>query len=80
MDSMVTFLFWVFLLAALLFWPVSSLIWTFSVRRKQRKLKQELNEQEVLAQKQRARIVSAVVSLLFSFLYNLSTLGIPTDG
>ena len=80
MGSMVTFLFWVFLLAVLLFWPVSSLIWTFSVRRKQRKLKKELDEQEVLAQKQRARIISAVICLLFSFLYNVSTLGIPSDG
>jgi hypothetical protein len=70
----------VFLLAVLLFWPVSSLIWTISVRRKQRKLKQELDEQEILAQKQRARIISGIVCLLFSFLYNVSTLGIPSDG
>ena len=77
---MINFLLWVFLLAVLLFWPVSRLIWTFSVRRKQRKLKQELDEQETLAQKRRARIISAVVCLLFSVMYNLSTLGPPSDG
>ena len=77
---MINFLLWVFLLAALLFWPVSRLVWTFSVRRKQRKLKQELDEQEILAQKQRAHIIAAVVCVLFSLLYNLSTLGIPSDG
>ena len=77
---MINFLLWVFLLAVLLFWPVSRLIWTFSVRRKQRKLKKELDEQEILAQKQRAYIISAVVCVVFSFLYNLSTLGLPADG
>jgi len=77
---MITFVFWVLLLAVLLFWPVSSLIWTFSVRRMQRKLKKELDEQEILAQKRRARIVSAFVCLLFSVMYNLSTLGPPSDG
>ena len=77
---MVTFLFWVLLLAILLFWPVSRLIWTFSVRRKQRKLKKELDEQETQAQKQRAYIIAAVVCIVFSFLYNLSTMGIPSDG
>ena len=77
---MLTLVLWIVLLTAALFWPVSNLIWTFSVRRKQRKLKQELDEQETLAQKQRAHIIAAVVCIVFSFLYNLSTLGIPSDG
>lgn len=77
---MLVFLVWVLLLAALLFWPVSNLIWTFSVRRKQRKLKQQLDEQEILAQKQRARVLAVFVCLLFSLMYNLSRLGMPTDG
>lgn len=77
---MLSFVLWVLLLAALLFWPVSNLVWTLSVRRKQRKLGQQLDEREVAAQKQRARIIAVVVCLVFSLLYNLSRLGIPTDG
>lgn len=77
---MLVFWFWVLLLAALLFWPVSNLIWTLSVRRKQRKLKQELKQQEILAQKQRARFIAVFVCLIFSLMFNLSRLGMPTDG
>ena len=77
---MLVFWFWVLLLAALLFWPVSNLVWTLSVRRKQRKLKQELNQQEILAQKQRARFIAVIICLIFSLMFNLSRLGMPTDG
>ena len=77
---MLIFWFWVLLLTALLFLPVSSLIWTVSVRRKQRKLQQELNEQEILAQKQRARFISVVICFVFSLMYNLSRLGMPSFG
>ena len=71
---------WVLLLAALLFWPMSKLIWVMSVRRLQRKLDRELDEQEIAGQMNRARIISVFVSLTFSFLYNLSTLGMPGGG
>lgn len=74
---MLKFILWVLLLAALLFWPMSKLVWVLSVRRLQRKLKRELDEGEIAGQMNRARVVSAFVSLLFSFLYNLSTLGMP---
>ena len=77
---MTAFIMWVVLLAALLFWPVSKLIWTFSLRRKQKKLNQELNEDEILAQKKRARFISVFICVLFSVLYNLARLGMPTDG
>ena len=77
---MLSFVLWVLLLAALLFWPVSNLVWTLSVRRKQRKLNKQLNENELLAQKQRARFIAGFVCLLFSLMYNLSRLGVPTNG
>ncbi|MDJ0957462.1 MAG: hypothetical protein QNI91_11410 [Arenicellales bacterium] len=77
---MLVFWFWVLLLAALLFWPVSNLIWTLSVRRKQRKLKKELDEQEILAQKKRARFIAVLICLIFSLMFNLSQLGMPTNG
>jgi hypothetical protein len=74
---MLNFIVWVLILAALLFWPMSKLIWVMSVRRLQRKLARELDEQEIAGQMNRARIISAFVSLLFSVLYNLHTLGMP---
>ena len=77
---MTAFILWILLLAILLFWPVSNLIWTFSVRRKQKKLGQELSGEEILAQKKRARFISAVICFLFSVLFNLSRLGIPEHG
>lgn len=77
---MLSFVFWVLLLAALLFWPVSSLVWTLAVRRKQRRLKQELDERELAAQKRRARFIAVFLCLLFSLMYNLSRLGLPSSG
>jgi len=77
---MLNFIVWVVLLAALLFWPMSKLIWVMSVRRLQRKLARELDEQEIAGQMNRARVISVFVSLLFSFLYNLSTIGLPESG
>jgi hypothetical protein len=77
---MSNFILWVVLLAALLFWPMSKLVWVLSVRRLQRKLSRPLEENEIVGQVARARIISVFVSLLFSFLYNASTIGLPGDG
>jgi hypothetical protein len=77
---MLNFILWVLLLAALLFWPMSKLIWVLSVRRLQRKLARALDENEIAGQIMRARVISAFVSLLFSFLYNASTIGLPGSG
>ncbi len=82
---MLNFILWVLLLAALLFWPMSKLVWVLSVRRLQRKLARPLDEKEVAGQRARARVISVFVSLLFSFLYNsflhnASTIGLPGNG
>ena len=77
---MIVFILWVLLLTVLMFWPVSNLIWTVSVRRKQKKLQTELSKDEIRAQKQRARFISVVICFVFSILYNLSRLGVPIDG
>ena len=74
---MLYFLLSVFVLALLLFFPITKLIWVISVRRLQRKLKRELNESELAGQMTRARFISIFVSLLFSYLFNL---GLPTNG
>lgn len=77
---MLMFWFWVFLLTALLFYPVTQLIWVVSVRRMQRKLQKELSEQELAAEKQRARFISVITCFFFSVLYNVARLGFPTGG
>ena len=77
---MLNFILWVLLLAALLFWPMSKLVFVLSVRRLQRKLERPLNEKEVAGQVNRARVISVFVSVLFSYLYNLSTIGMPGGG
>ncbi len=77
---MLYFLLSVFVLALLLFFPITKLIWVISVRRLQRKLKRELNESELAGQMTRARFISIFVSLLFSYLFNLNLIGLPTNG
>jgi hypothetical protein len=77
---MLNFALWVLLLAVLLFWPMSKLIFVFSVRRLQRKLARPLDEKELAGQQNRARFISVFVSVLFSYLYNLSTIGMPGSG
>jgi hypothetical protein len=76
----IRFILWVIALAALLFYPASKLIWVFSVRRLQRKLGRGLSDEEINAQRNRARVIAAFVVLLFSVLYNLKTLGVPGGG
>ena len=77
---MLYFTFSVLLLAALLFFPVTKLIWVLSVRRLQRKTGAELGESETHGQLVRARFIAVFASLLFSFLFNLNLLGWPQHG
>ena len=67
-------------LAALLFYPVYRLILVLSVRRLQRKLARDLDDTEMKAQINRARVLSVLVCMLFSFLYNMQTVGLPGGG
>jgi hypothetical protein len=48
----------VIVLAVLVFFPASKLIWVLSVRRLERKLEKTLNDEERLAQLKRARIIA----------------------
>ena len=77
---MLVFIVWVLLLAGLLFWPLSKMVFVLSVRRLQRKLARDLNDTEVAGQMNRARTISVFLSVVFSFLYNLSTIGMPDGG
>jgi len=77
---MAYFLFSVVLLAILLFFPLSKLIWVLSVRRLQRRFARELTEEEIRGQLNRARFISIFVALIFSWLFNLNLIGMPAHG
>lgn len=66
-----SFYFWFILLAAMLFFPVSNLIWVISVRRLQHKLGGRLDSDALRGQKTRARFISLGLVLFFSWLFNL---------
>lgn len=68
------------LLAALLFVPVSRLVWVLSVRRLERRLGQALSDQERLGQRNRARVLAAIVCLVFSALFNYRILDMSAHG
>jgi hypothetical protein len=65
----------VLVLAALLFFPVSKLVWVLSVHRLQRKLNRELTTQEMAGQQRRARLISFFLVLIFAYLFNLTMAG-----
>ena len=77
---MMYFIISVLVLAALLFIPVSKLIWVVSVRRLQRKTKTELTQAEIDGQLNRARFLSIILCLIFSFLFNMQIIGLPANG
>jgi len=62
-------------LAALLFFPVSKLIWVMSVRRLERKLTRPLSDEERRGQLTRARLIGIIVAVAFSWLFNLQLSG-----
>jgi dolichol kinase len=74
--------FWasVVVLAVLLFFPVSNLVWVASVRRAQRRLGRELDNNELAGQKNRARFIAFFISLFFSCLFCLNIIGLPNNG
>ncbi len=71
------FVIYVVVLALLLLYPASQWIWALSVRRLQRKLERELTAEESAGQWRRALVISSFICLVFSFLFNASTVGMP---
>ena len=65
---------WVIGLALLLYIPVSVLIYIFSVRRLEKKLKRPLELAELKGQKRRANFIATFVCLAFSILFNFRLL------
>ena len=76
-TQLMWFLGWSALLAAMLFIPVSKLVWTLSVRRQERKLERKLNDAEIQGQLQRARFISLFLVVLFALLFNANVFGFP---
>lgn len=76
-SQLVWFLVWSALLAAMLFFPVSKLVWTLSVRRQERKLERKLDEAEIRGQLQRARFLSVFLVAVFALLFNGNIFGFP---
>lgn len=70
----------VVVLAALLFLPVSRLIWVLSVRRLERKRGETLADPERGGQRVRARLVGLLLVILFALLFNAAMLGVPGRG
>lgn len=62
----------VLVLAVLLYFPVSKMVWVLSVRRLQGKLNGELSQMAVKGQLNRARLISIVLVLIFSYLFNFN--------
>ena len=63
------------ILALMLFFPVSKMIWVVSVRRLEKKLTRKLEQPEVQGQKTRAQFISLFLVLIFSWFFNLQLLG-----
>ncbi|MCK5717238.1 MAG: hypothetical protein KAH77_07090 [Thiomargarita sp.] len=72
---MLYFIASVAILALLLFFPVSKLVWVLSVRRLQRKEQRTLSQDDIQGQLLRARLMSLFIVILFSILFNMSTIG-----
>lgn len=75
MSSLTTYWLWVAAMTFALLIPVSRLIWVFSVRRLQKKLKKKLDDREIQGQKKRAYLIGFVICLIFSILFNFKLLG-----
>ena len=60
------------ILAFLLFFPTSKLIWVFSVRRLEKKTAAKLSQNEIQGQYKRAKVIAVIVVLVFSYLFNIS--------
>lgn len=70
----------VIVLAALLYLPVTRLVWALSVRRLERRTGTGLEEGERRGQLRRARVVALLIVIVFSLLFNLAMLGAPARG
>lgn len=76
-PELMWFLGWSALLAAMLFIPVSKLVWTLSVRRQEKKLQRKLDQTEIAGQLRRARFITFFLVVPFALLFNANVFGSP---
>jgi Na+-translocating ferredoxin:NAD+ oxidoreductase RnfD subunit len=78
MDAQYVWFFgWSALLSVMLFFPVSKLVWTLSIRKQEKKLNRKLDEAEVTGQLQRARFITFFLVVIFALLFNGNIFGFP---
>jgi len=77
---MVYFTVSVLILAAMLFFPVSKMVWVVSVRRLEKKLQKTLTDEERRGQLNRARIITIPVVLTFAWLFCFNMGFYPAGG
>jgi len=73
----VWFFGWSALLAVMLFFPVSKLVWTLSIRRQERKQSRKLDDTELSGQRQRARFITFFLVVVFALMFNANIFGFP---
>ena len=71
MNEDVFFLAGIVLLSIALYFPVNKLVWVLSVRRLERKYKKKLTDSERKLQLNRARFISIILVIIFSYFFNL---------
>lgn len=59
-------------LAILLYFPVSRLVWVFSVRRLEKKKQNPATDQEISFQRKRARVLTIPIVIIFSCIFCIS--------
>ena len=71
MNEDIFFLAGIVLLSIALYFPVNKLVWVLSVRRLERKYKKKLTDVERKLQLNRARFISIILVIIFSYFFNL---------
>ena len=66
----------VIILALLLYYPVNKMIFVLSVRRLERRIGKQLNDDQKIGQLKRSRFISIILILCFSFLFNINILSV----
>ena len=66
------YIFSVILLSVMLYFPVNKLIYVLSVRRLERRRKIRLSKMELKGQLIRSRIITVILVILFSSLFNFN--------
>ena len=57
-------------LALLLFFPVEKMLWALRIRSAERRLKRATNQEERDEERRKARSISVMIVICFSFLFN----------